>query len=128
MPNQGYNLVFSCGDTSGTELSFTYEVSTLVPDGWNDVSVTGFIEKTAASGVIFSISGIDEMYTIVSGDTLWGIAQSHYGNGARWTEIYEANKDVIEARARQEGKTNSGQGGTSLGQWIYPGTVLIIPD
>ena len=35
-------------------------------------------------------------HTVVSGDTLWGIAQTFYGDGSRYTEIYEANKDKIK--------------------------------
>ena len=30
-------------------------------------------------------------YTVVRGDTLWGIAQKFYGNGSRYTEIARAN-------------------------------------
>jgi nucleoid-associated protein YgaU len=36
-----------------------------------------------------------ESYTIVSGDTLSKIAKNHYGDGAKWHQIYEANKAVI---------------------------------
>lgn len=35
-------------------------------------------------------------YTIVRGDTLWGIAKKYYGDGAKWPKIYEANKDKIK--------------------------------
>ena len=35
-------------------------------------------------------------YTIVKGDTLWAIASRHLGNGARYPEIFEANKEVIK--------------------------------
>ena len=34
-------------------------------------------------------------YTVQTGDTLGKIAQALYGDGGRWTEIYEANKDTI---------------------------------
>jgi len=37
-----------------------------------------------------------EFYTIVSGDTLWKIAQKYYGKGSRYPEIFEANKEVIK--------------------------------
>ncbi|MFG6368151.1 MAG: LysM peptidoglycan-binding domain-containing protein [Lachnospiraceae bacterium] len=50
-------------------------------------------------------------YTIVSGDCLWNIAKKFYGNGSKYTEIYNANKSVIG-------------GNPNL---IYPGQVLTIP-
>ncbi len=37
-----------------------------------------------------------EYYTIESGDTLWAIASKFLGNGAKYTEIFEANREVIE--------------------------------
>ncbi len=37
-----------------------------------------------------------EYYTIQSGDTLWAIASKFLGNGAKYTEIFEANREVIE--------------------------------
>ncbi|RYE89342.1 MAG: LysM peptidoglycan-binding domain-containing protein, partial [Cytophagaceae bacterium] len=33
-----------------------------------------------------------ESYTVASGDTLSKIAKNHYGDGAKWHQIYEANK------------------------------------
>ena len=35
-------------------------------------------------------------YTVVSGDSLWTIAKKVWGNGGRWREIYNANKDKIK--------------------------------
>lgn len=32
-----------------------------------------------------------DIYTVVRGDTLWGIAQSNLGSGIRWKEIYDLN-------------------------------------
>lgn len=37
-----------------------------------------------------------EYYTIKSGDTLWAIASNFLGNGSKYTEIFEANREVIE--------------------------------
>lgn len=37
-----------------------------------------------------------EYYVIKSGDTLWGIAAEFLGNGSKYPEIFEANKEVIE--------------------------------
>lgn len=35
-------------------------------------------------------------HTVVSGDCLWNIAKKYLGNGARYTEIYNLNKDKIK--------------------------------
>lgn len=35
-------------------------------------------------------------YTVQSGDTLWKIAEAHLGSGARYTEIFEANRDILD--------------------------------
>lgn len=35
-------------------------------------------------------------HTVVSGDTLWGIAKKYYGNGALYNKLYDANKGVIK--------------------------------
>ena len=45
-----------------------------------------FQPKAAASG---------RTYEVKSGDSLSKIAKAAYGSGARWKEIYEANKAVI---------------------------------
>lgn len=35
-------------------------------------------------------------YTVKSGDCLWNIAKKQLGDGSRWGEIYELNKDKIK--------------------------------
>ena len=35
-------------------------------------------------------------YTVKSGDCLWNIAKKQLGDGSRWKEIYELNKDKIK--------------------------------
>ena len=52
-----------------------------------------------------------QTYTVVSGDSLWNIAQDKYGDGEKWRVIYDANKDAI----RDPGL-------------IFPGQELEIPN
>lgn len=61
-------------------------------------------------------------HTIVSGDTLWGISKQSYGSGSQYPKIYNANSGMIEASAKNHGKSSSDNG-----HWIYPGDVLSIP-
>lgn len=44
----------------------------------------------------FEASTGTQYYTIESGDTLWGIAAKFLGNGSKYPEIFEANREVIE--------------------------------
>lgn len=50
-------------------------------------------------------------------------AQCYLGDGLRWEEIYELNKDVIEDTAKQHGFSSS-----ERGWWIFPGTVIKIQE
>lgn len=52
------------------------------------------------------------MYTVVKGDTLWKIAETHYGKGkgAKYDVIFEANRPMLTHPDK-----------------IYPGQVLRIP-
>ena len=62
--------------------------------------------------------GLDEVeeaastvfYTVVKGDTLWKISSEHYGDGAKYPMIFEANKPMLEHPDK-----------------IYPGQMLRIP-
>jgi nucleoid-associated protein YgaU len=49
-------------------------------------------------------------HTVVKGDTLWKIAEKTLGKGARYTEIFEANRPMLNDPDK-----------------IYPGQVLRIP-
>jgi nucleoid-associated protein YgaU len=51
-----------------------------------------------------------KFYTVVKGDTLWKIAASQYGNGAKYPLIFEANKPMLKDPDK-----------------IYPGQNLRIP-
>jgi hypothetical protein len=57
-------------------------------------------------------------YTVVSGDTLWMIAQKLMGNGGRYTDLYTANMGVIDTRNLI----------SKLAKYtVHPGQVLTIP-
>lgn len=62
-------------------------------------------------------------YTVKSGDCLWNLADAAYGTGTKYTKIYNANKDTIEAKAKARGLASS-----ENGAWIFEGTVLYIPE
>ena len=52
-----------------------------------------------------------KLHTVVKGDTLWKISEKNLGSGARYPEIFEANKPMLSDPDK-----------------IYPGQVLRIPQ
>lgn len=66
------------------------------------------VKKTSKRSNSKSTAG---KYTVKKGDCLWNIAKKFYGNGAKYTIIYNANKKVIGSNPNL----------------IYPGQVLVIP-
>lgn len=117
--------VFGIGDADASE-QVKREIETVNPgvsnlevsmDG-DTCSLTGDCESAAAkektilvAGNVLGVGSVsadgltspepiaeeeDQYYVIESGDTLWGIAAKTMGNGAKYTEIFEANKEVIQ--------------------------------
>lgn len=74
------------------------------------------------TALVAAVSG-GKTYTVVSGDTLWGISKKFYGTGTKYSVIYNANADLIESTAKSHGKKSS-----SNGHWIWPGETLTIPE
>ncbi|MFE5893300.1 alpha/beta fold hydrolase [Streptomyces sp. NPDC056462] len=62
-------------------------------------------------------------HTVASGDTLWDIAQQTLGDGLRWDSVYTLNRQTIEDEARRHGYASGDRG-----HWIFPGTVLALPE
>ena len=68
--------------------------------------------STGAAQAGATATGQVPMETVIikRGDNLWRIARGAWGNGVRWTTIYQANTDQIRNP-----------------HWIYPGQVFIMP-
>jgi nucleoid-associated protein YgaU/DNA-binding SARP family transcriptional activator len=72
----------------------------------------------AADTIVSPSSPTTITYTVVAGDSLYDIARSHYGDGARWRAIYAANVGVRQSDGRALDASN----------WVYPGWKLVLPD
>lgn len=68
------------------------------------------VAKAAVVPKIMKNPKAPKTYTVKSGDTLWGIAKRFYGNGAKYSTIYNSNRNKIKHP-----------------NLIYPGQVLTIP-
>ena len=80
----------------------------------NGTSATTSTTTAPQTGADNSTQAISN-YTVVSGDSLWKIAQNLLGNGGRYMEIYEANRDHL-----------SSPGSVRVGQTlIIPGAVPV---
>lgn len=84
-----------------------------------ELKIASFVKKTVPRNDNAPAVESKGNYTIVSGDTLWGIASKHCGGGANWTKLYDANASTIEAAAKAHGKSSSDHG-----HWIWAGTTL----
>ncbi|MDX1555333.1 MAG: LysM peptidoglycan-binding domain-containing protein [Xanthomonadales bacterium] len=49
-----------------------------------------------AEEVAGDAAGGEKTHTVQPGDTLWKIAETHYGNGAEYMKIFEANRDLLD--------------------------------
>ncbi|MEV6523186.1 LysM peptidoglycan-binding domain-containing protein [Longispora sp. NPDC051575] len=63
------------------------------------------------------VAGRQSTLEVQAGDTLWGIAERCLGDGQRYREIFELNRDRYDSAGRMLG-----------GDHIEPGWVLTLPD
>mgnify|MGYP001612960919 FL=1 len=70
-------------------------VAGLLISYFKSVNKKGEVTSTSTTKVEEPTAGNE--YTVVAGDSLWTISQKAYGSGYNWTEIYAANKEVLDA-------------------------------
>lgn len=81
----------------GFDLTVSFDLKQYRPYGTKKVTVSN---NTATITPQRDTSGSPEpkqntTYTVKKGDCLWNIAKAIYGDGSKYTKIYEANKDKI---------------------------------
>ena len=79
-------------------------------EGEEDPDFSDVVSGSSSTAPAPAGEAVTRTYTVVAGDSLSKISQKIYGDGRRWKEIFEANKDKIKNP-----------------DLIYPGQVLKIP-
>ncbi|GAB4409440.1 MAG: peptidoglycan-binding protein LysM [Microscillaceae bacterium] len=62
-------------------------------DGIKQIKNELSVEAPAVEGTEKSETG-ENVYTVVAGDTLWGLSERFYGDGSKYMKIFEANREV----------------------------------
>jgi LysM repeat protein len=111
----------------GHELSVAIKLKQYRPFGTKIVTLssdktTGTTKATVSDIRATTGREVAPLYIVQHGDTLSSIASKLLGSSARWTEIYDLNRNKIEAAAVANGKESS-----LNGAWIFSGTILNIP-
>lgn len=78
-----------------------------------DVKLSGLAAARASAPAVVNNTPqtVKNTYTVQKNDCLWNIAKACVGDGSRWRELYDVNKDKIKNP-----------------NLIYPGQVLTLPD
>lgn len=118
---EGYNIIEAVEDGFDVKVSIdlkqyrdygtkicTINDSSNIGSGSGDTEISVEVAREVVSSPLPSST---QTYTVIKGDSLWKIAKYFYGNGSKYSAIYEANKDII-----------------SNPSLIYPNQVLVIPS
>lgn len=88
MPNGGYKILFTHGNSADVSVNFNAYVSTLVDDGWKDFSVITSVASTYDSGLIASFDGTTQ---VIDNDTITEIVG---GTAEDWFTEWEIPSSI----------------------------------
>ena len=80
---------------------------------------TRIVDTEKGSALVESENTSGSTVTVKKGDTLWTIAKGAYGDGSRFAELYNKNRELIEKQAKEKGLACS-----ESGRYIFEGMVL----
>ena len=103
----------------GNAGDYFYDISFTVAKEVNIITEANAEISTSQSNTDRPAPQPSSTYTVQKRDTLWNIARKEFGNGARYTEIYNANKQLIDSENANRHVRDKYS--------IYPGQVLTIP-
>ena len=106
--NEGFDLKVSIKLKQYKHYGTKKDIKIIVDDKTNTATAT---VETPRETTNSPAPKKETTYTVQKGDCLWNIAKKLYGNGSKYTKIYEANKDKIRNP-----------------NLIYTGQVLVIPS
>lgn len=95
----------------------------LTPENWLNAGWVLTLPSDAPGGTTSSAettvetTTVEKEVTVVSGDTLWAIAEQELGDGNRYPEIFDATKDDVQPDGRH----------LTDPDLIYPGWVVDVP-
>lgn len=111
---EDYQIVDDANE--GLDVTVSVQLKQFRPYGTKTVTIQQAASTTTATAAIeeapreTASAPAQKTYTVKRGDCLWNIAKKYLGNGARYREIYDLNKDKIKTP-----------------NLIYTGQVLTLP-
>lgn len=96
MPNYGYRVEFSCGNSAGTSVDFKAEVSTLDKDGWRKTSVSDSAAQTLENGLLASYDGTNNPISAENiSSSVGGTVNNHFTD---WSLPSDIKLDINAAK------------------------------